>query len=283
MNPGPMAFLYVISIGRYTEEDEGVYKRIKSLFDDRVTRYTIIIFTRGDQLKKQNKTIEDVLSTAPDGLRKALRECNNRYVVFDNMADDKQPQVDCLLELVRKMSEENGWKPYTCHKYKKVGEEMNKAVARRLRKVEEEEMKRKKYVQELEEKTKLAEEKAEQEKIAFEIKEAEREDTMKSRIKKMVALQKMINEQKLSAEKQKEEERKLRQEREQMMKKLEKERKDGQMRIEKQMEEANQLLKDKEAAFEAEKEARCQLIEARERGEQNLKTEIAENSACIIL
>ncbi|PVD35174.1 hypothetical protein C0Q70_06455 [Pomacea canaliculata] len=66
MHPGPTAFLYVIGIGRFTEEDEGVYNRIKSLFDDRVTGYTIIIFTRGDELKRQNKRIEEVLSTAPD-------------------------------------------------------------------------------------------------------------------------------------------------------------------------------------------------------------------------
>ncbi|PVD35172.1 hypothetical protein C0Q70_06453 [Pomacea canaliculata] len=160
MHPGPTAFLYVIGIGRYTDEDEGVYKRFKSLFDDRVTGYTIIIFTRGDLLKKHNKTIEDVLSTAPDGLRKMLRECGNRYVVFDNTADDKQPQVDCLLELVREMSSANQWKPYTCPRYEY--ERMNQEVARRLRKVQEEEMKRKKYVQELMEKVKLAEQKAEQ-------------------------------------------------------------------------------------------------------------------------
>lgn len=52
MHPGPTAILYVIAIGRYTEEDQGVYERVKSLLDDRVTQYIIIIFTRGDDLAR---------------------------------------------------------------------------------------------------------------------------------------------------------------------------------------------------------------------------------------
>lgn len=287
MHPGPTAFLYVIGIGRFTEEDEGVYNRIKSLFDDRVTGYTIIIFTRGDELKRQNKTIKDVLSTAPDTLLKALDECDNRYVVFDNFADDKQPQVNSLLQLVRKMSEGNGGTPYTCPKYEEVGEQINEEVARRLRKVQEEEMMRKKYLQELVENLKLVEQKAEKERKEFEKKEAEREERMKKaeeeREEKMAVLQKMINEQKLSVEQQKAEEKKLREEKQQMIIKLEKERKDGQMRIEKQEKEKDQLLKDKEAALKAEREAHQNFIKEKEKEVQKIKTEASQKSRCIIL
>ena len=50
MHPGPHAILYVIPLGRYTDEEYAVYKRLKALFDDHLTRYLIVLFTRGDQL-----------------------------------------------------------------------------------------------------------------------------------------------------------------------------------------------------------------------------------------
>ena len=43
MHPGPDAILYVIKIGRYTEEELGVYNRLKALLDDNVTKYIICL------------------------------------------------------------------------------------------------------------------------------------------------------------------------------------------------------------------------------------------------
>ncbi|XP_025085185.1 GTPase IMAP family member 7-like isoform X2 [Pomacea canaliculata] len=205
MHPGPTAVLYVIMLGsRYTEEEAGVYERLKALLDPDVTQYTIILFTRGDDLTKRKRSIQDVLSTVPEHLRKVLDECGHRYVVFDNMADDKQPQVEQLMEEVRRLREAHGGKPYTCPKYGEVGEKMEKEVARRLQKVEEEEVKRKKYVQELEENMKKAEEKIEREKQEFERREREREEQIKKneveRAKQLEAMMEALKQQQLNAE-----------------------------------------------------------------------------------
>ncbi|XP_025088646.1 immune-associated nucleotide-binding protein 9-like [Pomacea canaliculata] len=257
MHPGPTAILYVIAIGRYTEEDQGVYERVKSLLDDRVTQYIIIIFTRGDDLARQGKTIQAVLDTAPDNLRTALNECGQRYLVFDNTTEDKQPQVDRLLQMVSRLREAHGGKPYTCPKYGEVGEKIEKELERRLQKVEEAELKKKKYVKELEDKTSRAREEAEKEKKKFEKMEAEREKMMKKaekeRERKMAELQKIINEQKLGAERQREEERKLRdrmkQEREEFRRQMEEDRRRELELIEKRNEETQRLLNQKESAL----------------------------------
>ncbi|PVD35166.1 hypothetical protein C0Q70_06447 [Pomacea canaliculata] len=48
-------------------------------------------------------------------------KCLSDHVVFDNMADNKQSQVEQLLEVVHKMSQAHGGKPYTCPKYSDIG------------------------------------------------------------------------------------------------------------------------------------------------------------------
>ncbi|PVD35169.1 hypothetical protein C0Q70_06450 [Pomacea canaliculata] len=162
MHPGPTAVLYVISLAnRYTQEENGVYERLKSLLDKHVTEYMIVIFTRGSDLRQNKKTIEDFLSRAPSELRKVLEECGDRYVVFENFADDKDSQVDRLLQMVRTLSAAHGGQPYMCPKYGEVGEKMNKEVDKRMKKAEKRELQRKKYVQDLKMMMKQAQEQAE--------------------------------------------------------------------------------------------------------------------------
>lgn len=169
MGSGPTVFLYIISLGdRYTERDRGFYERLKALLGQHLSQYIIIIFTRGDDLKRKHETIDVVLSTAPGTLKGVLNECGDRYIVFDNTADDKQTQVSHLMQEVHKLSQMYGAKPYTCPSYSKKGEKMEEEVARILRKVDEVEVKGKPYVQELEEKTKHAQEEAERNKKEFE-------------------------------------------------------------------------------------------------------------------
>ena len=50
MHPGPNAILYVVPLGRYTEEEFAVYRRLKALFDQGLTSYLVVLFTGGDRL-----------------------------------------------------------------------------------------------------------------------------------------------------------------------------------------------------------------------------------------
>nr|KAG5698439.1 hypothetical protein BaRGS_006634 [Batillaria attramentaria] len=72
-----------------------------------------------------------------------------RYVVFNNIADNKQPQVRTLFQQVRQLIAQNQGRFYTCPKYTEVGEGFEEEVARRLAEVERRNAEKTRYVQNL--------------------------------------------------------------------------------------------------------------------------------------
>lgn len=62
--PGPHAFLVVLQLGRFTQEEKDTVQMIQTTFGEDAAKYTMVLFTHGDQLKKQ--TIENFISESPD-------------------------------------------------------------------------------------------------------------------------------------------------------------------------------------------------------------------------
>uniref|UniRef100_A0A087X5U2 AIG1-type G domain-containing protein n=1 Tax=Poecilia formosa TaxID=48698 RepID=A0A087X5U2_POEFO len=108
--PGPHIFLVVIAIGRFTAEEKQSVQMIQEIFGEAAERYSMVLFTRGDDL--EGTTIEDYLSGSPD-LQYLVSKCNNQYHVFNNRLKDKKPQVTELLEKIRMIVDRNGGSHYT--------------------------------------------------------------------------------------------------------------------------------------------------------------------------
>ncbi|XP_028269703.1 GTPase IMAP family member 4-like [Parambassis ranga] len=104
--PGPHIFLLVISLaGRFTKEEKNAVKWIKKNFGDEASKYTAVLFTRGDELNR--KTIEDYLRESPD-LKALIKDCGAGYVVFDNKCKENRTQVADLFEKIDKTVQQNG-------------------------------------------------------------------------------------------------------------------------------------------------------------------------------
>lgn len=108
--PGPHAFLLVLGVGRYTEEEKNAVKFIKENFGEDASTYTILLFTRADDL--ENRPLETYVSENEE-LLQLIDSCGGRYHSFNNKDMENRSQVTQLLQKIKSMVEGNGNKCYT--------------------------------------------------------------------------------------------------------------------------------------------------------------------------
>ncbi|XP_016116287.1 GTPase IMAP family member 8-like [Sinocyclocheilus grahami] len=105
--PGPHAFLIVIKVGRFTNEEKNTIKILINVFGEEILKYTMIIFTHKDQLEKKKQTSEKFLQDCDQNTIKLIRQCGNRFFCLDNKSDHF-PQFKDLISKIEKMVAENG-------------------------------------------------------------------------------------------------------------------------------------------------------------------------------
>ncbi|KAK9978894.1 hypothetical protein ABG768_020632, partial [Culter alburnus] len=111
-SPGPHAFLIVIKVGRFTEEEKNTIEHLKEVFGEQMVKYTMIIFTHKDQLEEENKTIEQFVQESDPDLKTLVDSCGNRFFGLDNMSAS-YPQFRGLISKIEEMVKENGGKHFT--------------------------------------------------------------------------------------------------------------------------------------------------------------------------
>ncbi|XP_077061765.1 uncharacterized protein LOC143714446 [Siphateles boraxobius] len=106
--PGPHAFLLVVPLGRFTEEEPRAVAEMLRVFGQEALRHTVVLFTRADELEEGG--MEEFLGagSAPEPLALLLSRCGGRYCLFNNRAPENRAQVRLLLETVREMLERAG-------------------------------------------------------------------------------------------------------------------------------------------------------------------------------
>ncbi|XP_062309427.1 GTPase IMAP family member 4-like [Osmerus eperlanus] len=100
---GPHAFVYVLKLETFTEQEADVVKVIQKRFGEAADKYTTIVFTHADTLNGAN--LEDnPLLLDPNG---------ERYPIFNNKDRANRQQVPELLEKISIMVTENEGSYYT--------------------------------------------------------------------------------------------------------------------------------------------------------------------------
>ncbi|XP_049423924.1 GTPase IMAP family member 7-like isoform X2 [Epinephelus fuscoguttatus] len=134
--PGPHAFLIVLKVEKFTEQEKEVIKKICQYFSEDALKYAVVVFTHGDQLPEGMK-IEAFVGQNID-LSDLVRKCRGRCHVVDNKywengkEDDyrgNQFQVAELLNTIDRVIETNNGSCYT--------NEMLKACERQIQQEEE--------------------------------------------------------------------------------------------------------------------------------------------------
>lgn len=134
-SPGPHVFLVVIRLGRYTEEEKQTVQRIQEIFGPAADKYTMVLFTGGDQLELEGSAVEDFLAESPE-LQELIARCNGRYHVFNNVKNDRS-QVSELLQKIRNIVQRNGGSHYTSEMFQEAERALEEEKQRILKQKEE--------------------------------------------------------------------------------------------------------------------------------------------------
>ncbi|NXJ16179.1 GIMA1 GTPase, partial [Odontophorus gujanensis] len=108
-SPGPHALLLVTQLGRFTQEDQEAVQSIQDIFGIDVLRYTIVVFTRGEELV--TGSLDDyVRYTDNTDLQNLIQSCEYRCCSINNRATgaEQEQQVQKLMEMVFEMVQEKG-------------------------------------------------------------------------------------------------------------------------------------------------------------------------------
>lgn len=118
-SPGPHAFILVLTITRYTEEEQKSVQHFVNSFGENIFHYFIILFTRKDDLDDEKKTLDDHIKTVPPTLQSFIEKCGNRVIAFNNRlkGDEGDYQVRELLSMIFKNVEKNNGECYKSEMY----------------------------------------------------------------------------------------------------------------------------------------------------------------------
>lgn len=135
-SPGPHVFILVLSIGRFTDEEQHSMEHFIKYFGENIYNYAVVIFTGKDYLDEENIILYEYLKTSTPRLRAMIDKCGGRVCAFNNRlkGEKSEKQVKELLDLILKNVQENGNTPYTDDMYK---------TAEKILKEQEEELKKK--------------------------------------------------------------------------------------------------------------------------------------------
>nr|XP_055074717.1 GTPase IMAP family member 7-like [Misgurnus anguillicaudatus] len=117
--PGPHAFMIVFRVGRFTAQEREVVNQLNDVFGEEALKYSVIVFTRGDELDP-NEKIDDFVQENAE-LKSFVDKCGGGCHVIDykcwNQSQDRYRnntvQIDKIISSIKDMVKKNGGCCYT--------------------------------------------------------------------------------------------------------------------------------------------------------------------------
>lgn len=108
LSPGPNIIIYVLRVGRFTEEEMTAVQDFFYLFGGNPFRYTMIVFTGRDDLEKEDTTPLQYLQNQEEFFSDFLSKCGNRVMFFNNRSKvDSDEQLEEMFCIIEKTIQEN--------------------------------------------------------------------------------------------------------------------------------------------------------------------------------
>ncbi|XP_048236724.1 GTPase IMAP family member 7-like [Haliotis rufescens] len=136
-SPGIHAILFIVQVGRFTDEDKKTIEAFIACFGEECRKYVLVIFTGKDQLDKRKKMIDEFVRSCPKPLQMFLSTVQGRYMAVNNndMSPDKKTFTKELVETILQMVRANGGMCYTNDMYRKAEIQQKQAEDEEVKKI----------------------------------------------------------------------------------------------------------------------------------------------------
>ncbi|CAG2246548.1 GTPase IMAP family member 7 [Mytilus edulis] len=113
--PGPHVFMIVLQITRLTAEETDALEQLFETFGTSMGKYSLIVFTRSDELKRAGKSIKSFIEETGSPLTDFIRKCKDRYFAMDNTTTGqaKSQMVTELLKVIEDIVKDNNGHHFT--------------------------------------------------------------------------------------------------------------------------------------------------------------------------
>uniref|UniRef100_A0A8C9Y639 AIG1-type G domain-containing protein n=1 Tax=Sander lucioperca TaxID=283035 RepID=A0A8C9Y639_SANLU len=128
-SPGPHAFVIVVRIDRITEADIKLFKLLEQMFGGDVPKYSMVLFTHGDELKEGQSI--DGLIQSNQHVKDLVFRCGGRFCVFDNKTKIRE-HFGNFLRKVDEIVSGNGGLPFNQSGYAGLSESSVWDILKRL-------------------------------------------------------------------------------------------------------------------------------------------------------
>ncbi|XP_073691602.1 uncharacterized protein [Garra rufa] len=102
---GLSAVLLTVPLEKPVQNEEEILDYIKCLFRPEVQKYSMILFTCGDELEDLDRTINECLQNHAD-LQRLVTECGGKFHGFNNKSKSDN-QIQELLQKIEEVMDEN--------------------------------------------------------------------------------------------------------------------------------------------------------------------------------
>lgn len=121
-SPGPHAFILVLNTARYTDEEQKSVQHFVDYFGENIFQYSIVLFTRKDDLDVEGKHLDDFINSVPPTIQTFIEKCGRRVIAFNNRlkGDERDKQVRELLSMILKNVKKNNGECYRNEMYEKA-------------------------------------------------------------------------------------------------------------------------------------------------------------------
>ncbi|XP_062297413.1 GTPase IMAP family member 8-like [Scomber scombrus] len=98
----PCVYLLVMQVGRFTDGERDILRKVEEAFGPEAEEETIILFTWAEDVFDANISLEDFLQDCEPELKNIVEQCDRRCVFFENIIRC-QTQVTELMQTVNMM------------------------------------------------------------------------------------------------------------------------------------------------------------------------------------